>query len=219
MCFSPEADLVGGAFISVVGIDVLRHTGRRRDYFLLAAIPLILGLHQLDETLVWWGLQGRVSSQLGVVATWVYLLIAFVLLPTYLPVAVFKIEPPGPRRRSIGVFVAIGIVVSALLLAAMLRGPVTAELGSYHLGYGTGLRAGIWVVGAYILATCGSLLFSGVRNLALFGIVNLMAVVLIAILASNGFASLWCGWAALASAAFAVHFRLAGPGSARILAA
>ena len=83
MCFSPQADLVGGLVISGIGVDVVRHVHRRRDHMALAALPLILGAHQLDEAFVWWGQEGHVPSAIGHVALWIYLLIAFVLLPIF----------------------------------------------------------------------------------------------------------------------------------------
>jgi hypothetical protein len=41
---------------------------------------------------------------------------------------------------------------------------------------------------------------------------NLVAVIVIARLTISGFASVWCGWAAVSSAAIALHCRLARPG-------
>jgi hypothetical protein len=62
-------------------------------------------------------------------------------------------------------------------------------------------------VAAYVVATCGSLLFSGYRDIAIFGVVNLIAVAVLAHLEIDGFASLWCGWAAISSGAVALHLR------------
>lgn len=75
-----------------------------------------------------------------------------------------------------GAFVGVGILVSLALLDAMLRGPVTVEMKPWHLQYSTGLQAGLLIVSAYVAATCGSFLFSGIRNLRYFGVVNLIAV-------------------------------------------
>jgi hypothetical protein len=54
---------------------------------------------------------------------------------------------------------------------------------------------------------------------AIFGIANLIAVAIIARLTVSGFASVWCGWAALSSAAIAVHCRFAKPHPQRSRAA
>jgi hypothetical protein len=86
---------------------------------------------------------------------------------------------------------------------------VVAELGTHYIAYSTDLHAGNLVVFLYVTATCGSLLLSGRRDIARFGVVNLVAVVLLARVTIDGFASLWCAWAAISSAAFAIHLRFA----------
>jgi hypothetical protein len=211
VCLSAQADLVGGLVVGAIGFDVARNVHRRHDHLALAALPLLLAAHQLDEAFVWWGLQGHVAASVGHVATWIYLLFAFVLLPVYVPIAVLAIEPPGRRRWAIGAFIALGTVVSVVLLMAMIRGPVSAELGHLHVSYHTGLEAGWLIVAAYVVATCGSLVFSGYRDVASFGIVNLIAVAVLSRITLDGFASLWCAWAAVTSGAFALHLRLGGP--------
>src|ERR1700712_5624335 len=125
MCFSPQADLVGGVVLAVIGIDVALNVRNRRDHLAFAALPLLFATHQLTETFVWWGLQGHVPSAVGHVATWLYLLFAFVLLPTYVPLAIRALEPPGRRRQVMTGFAGLGVAISTLLLIAMLSGPVT----------------------------------------------------------------------------------------------
>jgi hypothetical protein len=207
VCFSATADVVGGVVIGAIGIDALLHVKGRRRYWALASLPLLLAVHQLDEAFVWWGLQGHVPTAVGNVATWIYLTIAFVVLPVYVPVAILVLEPDRRRKLTMVPFVVLGVAVSGLLLAAMVRGPVTAELGNHFIGYSTDLRAGAVVVALYVAATCGSLIMSGVREIARFGVVNLIAVALLARLTFDGFASLWCAWAAISSAVFAIHLR------------
>jgi hypothetical protein len=217
MCFSVQADLVGGVVVGAIGIDVLRHVDGRRAYMGLAALPLMLGLHQLDEAFVWWGLQGHVSIRIGTIATWIYLLFAFVVLPVFIPIAVMLLEPDRRRRSLMLVFAVLGVLVAGVLFAAMLRGPVTASLGMRHIAYTTDLRAGGLVVAMYVLATCGSLILSSYRDVAVFGVVNLIAVAVFAKLAVDGFASLWCAWAAVASGAFALHLRYGSGRTLRVM--
>jgi len=211
VCFSPQADLVGGLVICAIGIDAARHVRRRRDFLLVACIPLLLGVHQLVEALVWWWLRGDVPDGIGRVALWAYLLIAFTVLPVFVPAAVIALEPTRRRRRLMVPFIVIGSVVAVVLLVAMIGGPVGVKLAPYHLSYSIRLSDGLLVIACYVVAVCGSLLVSGYRNVAIFGIVNLLAVVIIARLTISGFASVWCGWAALSSAAVALHCRFAKP--------
>lgn len=207
MCFSPAADVVGGLVVGAVGIDVVRHAAGRRNQLAIAALPLLFAVHQLDEALVWFGLQGRVPSSLGRVALWIYLGFAFVVLPVYVPFAVRRSEPAGPRRRWMVIFLLIGAVVSTVLLVAMLQGPVTVRLAPHHLAYGTSLHAGAVITAAYVIATCGALLLSSRRHVVGFGVANLVAVAVLARLTTDGFASIWCAWAAVTSVALAVHMR------------
>ncbi len=209
MCFSPEGDLVGGLVVTAIGVDACRHLRGRNNQLLLATMPLILGAHQIDESLVWWSLQGHVPHLAGRIAMWIYLIIAFVIVPILVPVSILRLEPSGPRRWRIVPFVVLGIGVAVDLLVTMLRGPVTVKLGSYHLAYSIGLRHGLWVIGLYVVATCGSLLMSGYRHIVIFGLANLVVVVILARLTADGFASLWCFYAALASGAISLHLRLA----------
>jgi hypothetical protein len=211
VCFSPEGDLVGGVVVTTIGIDACRHLRGRNNYLLLAATPLVLGAHQIDESLVWWSLQGHVPHLAGRIAMWIYLVVAFVVVPILVPTAVVLLQPTARRRWLIAPFVALGTGVAVVLLVTMLHGPVTVRLGSYHLAYSIGLKHGLVVIGLYIVATCGSLLFSGYRHILIFGVANLVAVVILARLTADGFASLWCFYAALASGAISLHMRFAKP--------
>jgi hypothetical protein len=199
--------------ICAIGVDAVRHIGQRREFIALAWIPLLLGVHQLIEGLVWLWLQGHVPRGVGHVALWAYLLIAFVVLPVLIPLAVIALEPTIRRKVLMAPFALIGVAIAAVLLTAMVRGPVEVKLASYHLSYGIRLPDGFWVVAFYVVAVCGPLLLSGYRNVAVFGIVNLVAVIIIAKLTVSGFASVWCGWAAVSSGAITLHCRFTKPPS------
>ncbi|HXQ62339.1 MAG TPA: DUF6629 family protein [Acidimicrobiales bacterium] len=211
MCFSPEGDLVGGLVVTTIGVDACRHLRGRNNYLLLAATPVVLGAHQIDESLVWWGLQGHVPHLAGRIAMWIYLIIAFVVVPILVPLAIMRLEPTRRRRWMIAPFVLLGTAVAVVLLITMLQDHVTVTLGSYHLAYTIGLKHGLLVIGLYIVATCGSLLASGYRDILIFGVANLVAVVILARLTADGFASLWCFYAALASGAITLHMRFSKP--------
>src|SRR6266704_2723319 len=173
--------------------------------------PVLLGAHQFIEALVWLWLQGHVPRGIGHVALWAYLLIAFVVLPVSVPLAVIAAEPARRRKQVMAPFALIGAVIAVTLFAAMVRGPVGVKLAPYHLSYVIRLPDGLVIVALYVIAVCGPLLVSRYRNVVLFGVVNLIAVVVIARLTISGFASVWCGWAAVSSAAITLHCRFARP--------
>ena len=197
--------------VAAIGVDAYRHLRGRSSHLLLATLPLLLGAHQLVEAFVWWGLQGEVPHVVGRVALWIYLLIAFVVLPMFVPIAVLAVEPTARRRWRMAPFVALGAGVTVALFTAMLRAPVEVVEHPYHLEYVIRISHGGFVVALYVVAVCGSLLFSGYRDVEIFGFANLVAVALLAWLTLDGFASLWCGYAAVSAGAIALHMRFAKP--------
>lgn len=208
MCFSAQADLIGGVVASAIGVDALRHIRSARE-LPIASLPLLLGGHLLIETFVWWGLDGRVPVEVGTAAMWGYLIIAFVVLPPFVPLAILAIEPRPTRRALLAPLGLLGAAVGLVLLLIMMRGPVSVHAGANHLAYDIGLRDGLFIVTLYIVATCGALLLSSHPLLVVFGVINLPVVVALAWFNTNGFASLWCAWAAVASTIIAVHLRWA----------
>jgi hypothetical protein len=207
VCVSPTGDLVAGVVVAGIGMDACRHLKGRTENLAIASLPLLLGLHQVDEAFVWWGLQGHVSRGAGHFAMWLYLLFALVVLPVLASASLAIFEPSPERRWRYVPFAALGAFVSGVMLEAMLAGHPAVRLGTYHLAYSIGLRNGVLLVALYIAATCGPLFVSGHRALVWFGAANLVAVVLLALLSASGFTSLWCFYAALVSGAIALHLR------------
>lgn len=218
MCFSPQADLVGGVVIGAFGIDALRHVHEPKQVP-LAALPLLLATHQIDEAFVWLGLYGDVSATVGRVALYIYLSVAF-LLPVIVPLAVGGVEPDRHRQRWMLGFVGLGAVVAGVLLTSIIRSPVGASIENLHLSYRADVDGGFVIIGLYLVATCGPMLASSYRTLVRFGMLNVFMVVLLAWLVSSGFVSLWCTWAAITSFLIAMHLRGADAvektGSARV---
>jgi len=207
MCFSPGADVVVGGIVVAIGADALRHV-RAPKQIPIASLPVLFGLHQLDEAFVWWGLQGRVSSSIGRVSIWIYLLFALAALPALVPVAVLAIERSEVRRRVIFAFSVLGIAVGVALGTAMFRGSVNAVIEPHHIAYNvSALRQGGAITRLYILAVCGALILCSYRDIAVLGLVNLVAVPVLLWLTVGGFISLWCLWAAIVSVVIDVHLR------------
>jgi hypothetical protein len=206
VCFSAEADLVAGIVISGAGVDALRHVEKRSE-IPLASLPLVFGAHQIIEAFTWWGLDGRVPEGVGTVALWAYLVIAFGVVPVLVPGAVCAVEPEPGRRRLLVPFCVLGIAVAAVLVAEMISGPVSAEVACRYIDYEVGIGYGGQIATLYVAATCGSLLLSSKRSLVVFGVLNLAAVVTLALLLANGVISLWCAWAAVIGLVIVIHLR------------
>lgn len=217
MCFSPEADLVTGIVVSGVGVDALRHA-RDRRLLPLALLPLLFGLHQLIEAFAWWGMDGRLPSRVGEVATWLYLAIAFLVVPTMVPWAVRSAEGKAGRHL-LWPFVLMGLAVAVALLPGLLNGEAGGEVACRYIAYDAGVPYGGYVLPFYVIATCGPMLVSGNLRFVLFGVANLAAVALLGWLLARGLISLWCVWAAVTSVFIVREVRVAEKHRTRAAAA
>lgn len=92
MCWNATADLVAGTGIAAIGVVCVVRTSRSRD-LPLAALPLLLGAHQIIESFVW-----RSDGGAGP-ATVAWAVIALPLLALWVPSAVLIAAPPRARRR------------------------------------------------------------------------------------------------------------------------
>ncbi|MDR6974998.1 hypothetical protein J2X68_001682 [Streptomyces sp. 3330] len=189
MCWSATADLVAGAGVAAVGVVCVTGVRDRRD-LPLAALPLLLGAHQVVEAAVWDA--GGGSGP----ATVVWAVIALPLLAVWVPTAVRCAAPPAARRR-LTFLLALGAATAAGLAAGLATGPVTAEIRGRTVGYSAHLSHPAVLVAGYLLATVGSLLLSGDRRLLGLGVVVGAGAAACYALWRLEFVSTWCAFAAL----------------------
>jgi hypothetical protein len=205
VCLSPQVDVVAGLAMSVVAVDSIRHchSGRLMG---LALLPAIFAVHTFTSALVWWGLLGEVSIQVLDAATAFYIVVAFVLLPIYMPASILMIEPRGWRRPALILLGLAGAYASVDFLIGIVSGRASAVACNYYVDYNVVSTSSFSAV-LYVAATCGALLLSGKRLLFVWGVANVAAVGVLSIWASHGLPSLWCMWAACTSVVIAVFVR------------
>ncbi|MDX2681577.1 DUF6629 family protein [Streptomyces sp. NY05-11A] len=189
MCWSATADLVAGAGVAAVGLASVARVRGRRD-LPLAALPLLLGAHQIVESAVWEA--GGGSGP----ATVAWAVIAMPLLAVWVPAGVWCAAPPSARRGP-AFLLAVGVATAAGLGYGIATGPVTAEIRGHTVGYAVALPFPPVLVAGYLLATVGSLLLSGDRRLLTLGVVVAVGASVCFALWRLEFVSTWCAFAAL----------------------
>lgn len=191
MCWSATADLAAGAGIAAIGVACLVRVRRAGD-LPLAALPLLLGIHQMIESAVW-----RSGGGTGPAST-AWAVIALPLLAVWVPLGALVAAPPPARRRLL-VPVAAGTAAAATLATCMARRPVTAEIRGHTVGYAVHLPLPYLVIGGYLLATVGSLMLAGDPLLRLYGAVVASGAAVCVVLWRLEFASTWCAFAAVSA--------------------
>lgn len=206
MCMSAEVDIVASVVIGGIAVDAFRHI-ERRDQLLLGTLPALFAFHQAVEVPVWWWADGTLDDSIGRPAMWIYLLVALVALPTWVPLAIRNVERDDRRRRWMEALVAVGVATSGVMLWQLLDGEVDVRAKDWHLQYVFGLDRPVVVITAYLLATCGPLLLASQPTLRWYGVSNAVAVAVIAALSVSAVVSIWCIWAAVTSVAIAWYLR------------
>ncbi|MFJ6835977.1 DUF6629 family protein [Streptomyces sp. NPDC091209] len=191
MCWSATADLVAGAGVAAVGVACVVRTRRTRD-LPLAALPLLLGAHQIVESRVWDAGGGTGP------ATVAWAVIALPLLAVWVPAGVLC-AAPRPARRRLLVPLAAGVATATALAHAMAVHPVRAEIRGHTMGYAVDLPQDELVIAGYLFATVGALLMSGDRGLLLLGVLVGAGAAICWSLWELEFVSTWCAFAAVVS--------------------
>ena len=205
MCFSASASFAAGASLLAIGAITISRA-ERKTALPFAAIPLLFGVQQILEGIVW--LTFRFDTPLlNTVMTNAYSLFSHVLWPIYVPFAVLMMEPVAWRRQALYAFLAVGTAAGVYLLINMARFPITSQLVGTHIEYVSPHFYVVVVMGSYLAGTCISMVFSSHKVVNVFGAVALLLYFAVYWIYALWFISVWCFFAAVLSAVVYLHFR------------
>lgn len=205
MCFSATANFVGSGVLGAIGIVTLTKVKHRRE-LLFAALPTLFAVHQFIEGFVWLGLDGTLSPTVTHDMSAAYMLYAQGLLPFLLPLSVLLFEPDIKSRRLMLPFLALGGATTLYILWALMAYPLQVYVRGNSIVYMNQATNHTAVALLYVTATCGSLFFSKVRAMVIFGTANLTILVVVMEFKRYAFTSLWCAYAAVASVIILAYF-------------
>ncbi len=134
MCFSAGASFTGGAVLSAIGIVTLK-TARDPSQKLFAGIPLFFAFQQFAEGVVWLTLRSGGNYQIQAVAVYTFLLMALVIWPVMIPLAVLRIEEVKKKKQWITWILFTGGVLSAYYLYCLMSFNVTPLINEFHIQY------------------------------------------------------------------------------------
>ena len=205
MCFSATANFVGSGVLGTVGVVTLTRVKHRRE-LLFAALPALFALHQFTEGFVWLGLDGILSPHITRIMAAAFMLYAQGLLPFLLPLSVWLFEPTRKSRERMMPFLVIGTVTTLYILWALTAYPFDVYIKQNSLVYINPATNNTVVAVFYVIATCGSLFFSKVKDMVVFGAANLIILLIVMAVKRYAFTSLWCAYAAVASVIILAYF-------------
>lgn len=228
MCFSATASFGASAVLGTIGvISVVKASSRPQRVF--AMIPLIFGVQQAVEGLLWITFKNPAWAHLQPLLTYIYLVFAMAAWPFWVSLSVRLMETNPARKKYLNVLAIIGALVAAVVVLVLSLYPVqavTPECLSCPFSSSPGINQHIHydftfppvakgLIGTfsvlYIMATILPPFMSGLRKMKWLGIGFLVSY-LFAVILYNGFViSIWCFFAALLSFVVLWIIRTAGP--------
>ncbi len=205
MCFSAAANFVGSGVLTAVGVVTLTKVKHRRE-LLFASLPILFAIHQFIEGFVWLGLDGMLSPKITHNMGAAFMLYAQGLLPFLVPLSVVLFEPNGKSRQRMVPFLALGSLTALFILWALTAYPLEIFVRGHSIVYINQATNNLTVAVLYVIATCGSLLLSKVKDMVLFGVANLGILLMVMAFKRYAFTSLWCAYAAVASVIILAYF-------------
>lgn len=205
MCFSAAANFVGSGVLGAIGVVTLTKVRHKRE-LLFASLPTLFAVHQFIEGFVWLGLDGILSPKVTHDMGAAFVLYAQGLLPFLLPLAVLLFEPDMKSRRRMLPFLMLGTGTTLYMLWALIAYPLQIFVRGDSIVYINDGTNNTTLAILYVIATCGSLFFSKVRAMVIFGAANLVILLAVMAVKRYAFTSLWCAYAAIASVIILAYF-------------
>lgn len=205
MCFSATASFVAGAALSATGAVTIKKARNKRD-IPFAAIPLLFGVQQGIEGLVWLSFKYGMPV-LNQISSYAFMLFAYVLWPSFVPFAIRSLEVDSHRKQILAVFQGLGIGVSLYLLYFIVSHPVVSNIVNKSIVYPMPTEYGPLIMGLYLLAVCVSCFFSSSKIINILGTLIAVSFGVAYYFYTASFASTWCFFSAVLSLAIYWYFK------------
>ena len=215
MCFSPEASFASAALLVPAGVYCIKSAVAKNPPFVcLAVVPVIFGLQQFAEGLVWLGYQ-RGDSEATRAAALVYLAVALAFWPFWIPLCGSVLERSVPKRILCGCFAVLGLIGGLTMYVPLLLDPAALEVqATYHSLYYNMESSPVFVrmpliywETLYVVIIGVPALISQTRGVPLLGIAVVVSAGLTHIFFSYATVSVWCFFAAVLSLYLCFAFR------------
>ena len=134
MCFSASASFGAGVVLTAIGVASIKKTGHPSQR-LFASIPLIFGIQQIAEGVLWVTLPNSDYINTQKFFTYTFLFFAQIVWPLWVPIAVLLLEKNATRKIIQKILVVAGIMIGSYLAYCLLNFHVEAKILGRHITY------------------------------------------------------------------------------------
>lgn len=210
MCFSATASFGASVVLSGIGIASLKQVKEPAQYP-FASIPLIFGVQQFFEGVVWVASANSQWSGYQYPAAYGFLVIAQMVWPLLFPLAFQRIEMDVSRRKFIRLLQIPGIMIAAYFLFCLINFSMEVKIISHHVFYDIDFPKKLIPIAAgfYLAATVGAPMISTDTRVKLIGVILLAGYLVARIFFQPSLISVWCFFGIACSVV--VYFVLRNP--------
>lgn len=200
MCFSVEASFGAGIVLSVIGVASIKKV-QSPSQIVFASIPLIFSVQQITEGFLWLALSNPGYAYLQQVTTYIFLLIAQIVWPVWVPLAILLAEKEVKRKTIQKLLVIVGVLLSSYMAYCLFSYNVHAKIIGYHISYVQNYPLALTIAGGvfYFIATIVPPFFSTIKRMWLLGIAILISYIITIVFYESYFVSVWCFFASVIS--------------------
>jgi hypothetical protein len=204
MCFSARASFIAAATLTAIGVRTMQKASAY-PVRLLAAVPLLFGVQQGVEGVVWLTIHSYPHSIVCIGATYGFMFFASICWPIYLPITTYLLEHNGYRKKLLFIMVLIGSFVACMSLLSLIMIPIHAVAIRNHIAYEMAQTGPVintiyyLLLLLYLFATAGALMVSTVPYLWSLGILVLITFIIAHWIYYYASGSIWCFFAAVGS--------------------
>lgn len=210
MCFSATASFGASIVLTGIGVASLKQVKESAQYP-FASIPLIFGVQQFFEGVVWLSATHSEWSALQYPAAYGFLAIAQMVWPLLFPLAFQRIEKDVSRRKFIRLLQIPGIIIAAYFLYCLMSFSMEVKIISHHVFYDVEFPRTLIPIAAgfYLAATVGAPMISTDIRIKFIGGILLAGYLVARIFFQPSLISVWCFFGIACS--IVVYFVLRNP--------
>lgn len=198
MCFCAEASFGAAGALAITGLLSCK-LATKKSQSMIAAIPLIFALQQMAEGILWLTAGMNNLVWLHTIAAYLFLLCAFVIWPTWIPVSLYIYEQH--KKFILKLLIALGGIVSVGLMVLMIVRYPAITTHNHHVQYVFALPDSAAIIGtiAYAMITIVPFFASHNVLLKIMGALIMLSAGITWFMWYEYFVSVWCFFAALLS--------------------
>lgn len=206
MCFSASVSFSASLALIICGIAALKYA-REKRLRMIAAIPLIFGLQQFAEGMVWMSFLDPRFAFVRMTSAYIFLACACIIWPLWIPIAAAQFEGARRYKRFVPSIIAGCLCACASFVCAFIY-PISVVASCnivYNLDFSF-TQYTVWnhyinmvISLLYVIATIVPFFIARNKMLWAIGALTVASYVISYIAYFEAFTSVWCFFAALIS--------------------